>query len=112
VGLGFAALENIFFIMMYGAENILSVLIRCFATAGIHVVCAMILGYGLAAFYRRGWLALPGVFSLLCAASTFHAFYNLFTAEGGAWRVDGFVMPLTAGLAICLYQLIHNRKFI
>ena len=104
-GLGFAALENIFILSRYGSEDIALALVCCLATATTHTVCAIIVGCGLAALYRKGLLALPGSFSLLCASSTFHAFYNLFVAEGGAWIIAGLVLPLATGLVICLFVL-------
>ena len=78
--------------------------------APIFIVCAAILGGGFAAFYRRGRLAVPGGFALLCASSTFHAIYNLMVAEGGAWRLAGHIMPLVALLAMLLFTFFIRKN--
>jgi RsiW-degrading membrane proteinase PrsW (M82 family) len=107
VGLGFATFENICYLMQYGTEDMSFVLIRGFSAGVTHTVCAAILGYGFAALYRRGRLAVPGAFALLCLSATYHGIYNLLVAETGAWRTVGYILPLaTAG--VILFVLLWN----
>jgi len=102
VGLGFASFENICYITRQGAEDFIFVLIRGFAAGVKHAVCAAITGYGLALVYRRGRMAYPGAFALLCVTSTFHGIYNLLVAGSGWVRTAGYIMPLITAAAILI----------
>jgi RsiW-degrading membrane proteinase PrsW (M82 family) len=105
VGLGFATFENICYITQYGAAEIAFVLIRGFSAGVTHAVCAAILGYGFAPFCGRGRLAAPVGFALLCAASTYHAIYNLLVAGDGGWRTVGHVMPIATAAVILFFVM-------
>ncbi|MDR0424348.1 MAG: PrsW family intramembrane metalloprotease [Clostridiales Family XIII bacterium] len=97
---GFATFENICYISRHGAEDFFFVLVRGFSAGVMHAVCAAVLGYGLAFVYRRGRMAFPGAFALLCVASTFHGIYNLLVAGEGGLRTAGYIMPLIVVAAI------------
>jgi len=102
VGLGFATFENCFYIMEYGSSDFLFALTRGFTAGVVHASCAAILGYGLALTCRRGRLAVPCAFALLCATSTFHAIYNLLVAAEDAWRAVGYIMPVITAVAVMI----------
>ena len=101
-GLGFAILENCFYIMGAGSSDFLFALTRGFSAGLTHTVCAAILGYGLALTHWRGRLAAPCAFALLCMTSTFHAIYNLLVAADGAWRTAGYIMPVITAAAVII----------
>lgn len=105
VGLGFATFENICYITQQGAQDFVLVLVRGFAAGVMHTVCAAILGYGLAFVYRRGRMAYPGAFALLCVTSTYHGIYNLLIAGMGGLRTVGYIMPLVTA-AIILFAVM------
>jgi len=102
VGLGFATLENVNHIANYGAVELPFALVRGFSAGIMHAICAAILGYGLAFVYQRKWLALTGSFAVICAATTFHATYNLLVSAQGVWRGLGYILPAVAAAAIMI----------
>jgi len=104
VGLGFATFENCWYIIEYGSADFLYALTRSFSAGLTHAVCAAILGWGLALTYGCGRLAVPCAFALLCATSTFHAIYNLLAAADGAWRIAGYILPVTTAGAILFFS--------
>ncbi len=78
VGLGYALLEN----MVILVTNIETVtvpwaLARGFGAAQMHSACTAMVGMGISYIYRRRKLFWCGIFSLLIAASIFHAIFNL-----------------------------------
>ena len=103
VGLGFATFENIYYITQYGATDFAFALIRGFSAGVMHTICAAILGYGMARIYERKWIVLPGALALICAASTFHAIYNLLSSSYGAWRTAGYILPLACAAALLIW---------
>jgi len=109
VGLGFATLENICYILQYGAEELFFILIRGFAAGIMHTICAVILGYGLAVALTHRRFAFTGSFGTLCAATTFHAIYNLLVSADGFWQGLGYLLPIAAAL-IVLFLMRPRRK--
>ena len=109
VGLGFAAFENCWYAVRGGALDVGFVLGRCLSAGVMHTTCALLLGCGLSLIYRRGRLAAPGSFALLCAASTFHAIYNLLAAEEGVLLVVSYLMPFTVAMVILTFMKLWGK---
>jgi RsiW-degrading membrane proteinase PrsW (M82 family) len=107
VGLGFATLENILYIMVRGETTVPFALIRGCSTGAMHTVCAVILGYGLMTVYGQEALVYPVSFALLSAASAYHAVYNLFVSASAGWAAAGFVLPTLSMAAI--YGVVHKK---
>jgi RsiW-degrading membrane proteinase PrsW (M82 family) len=106
VGLGFATLENVLYIMVRDEATVLFALVRGCSAGAMHTVCAVILGYGLMAAYRQPFIY-PVSFALLSAASTYHAIYNLFVSASIGWAAAGFILPALTMAAI--YNVIHKK---
>jgi RsiW-degrading membrane proteinase PrsW (M82 family) len=106
VGLGFATMENIFTIAQYGAQDLLFTLIRGFSVGVMHAICAAIPGFGLTLVMGRRYLAPAGAFGLLCAATTYHAIYNLLVSVPGTARMVGYMLPV-ATVAVLLFFVNH-----
>jgi len=101
VGLGFALLENVNYLVATGDENLLTVaVVRGFAAGVLHTACGAALGYGLALAVKQRYLTVPVALGLLCITSTCHAIYNLFVTTGGAWAVAGYLLPIALAVVI------------
>lgn len=94
VAVGFATMENAFYLGDAGLSDPGTLLLRGLGTAMMHVVCGVVVGYGLTRAWRHAWLRAAGTFGLLCLASTYHGIFNLLVAAGGAARVSAVVLPL------------------
>ena len=106
VGIGFATLENVYYITVYGAENFIFLLMRGFATGIMHGLCTTIIGFGSAFIYRKKGLALTGTFGLLCGSITYHATYNLLISSQGLAENIGIFLPITT--AAVYLMLLHQ----
>ena len=93
VAVGFATFENVCFLAENGAEDVMFMLIRGISAGALHILCGMTMGFGLAAAFRRRWLALTGTVGILGFCIGFHAIYNLLITAEGAWRVAGYLLP-------------------
>lgn len=109
VGIGFATLENVYYITVYGADNFIFLLMRGFATGVMHGLCTAIIGFGSAYIYRQKGLAFTGTFGLLCGSITYHATYNLLISSQGSAENIGIFLPITTA-SVCLILLY--RPFI
>lgn len=109
VGIGFATLENIYYITLYGSGDFMYLLMRGFATGIMHGLCTAIIGYGSAFIFRRKGLALTGTIGLLCGSITYHATYNLLIASTGPAASIGILLPVTTAAAC--YLLLYWPAF-
>ncbi|MGD9560262.1 MAG: PrsW family glutamic-type intramembrane protease [Oscillospiraceae bacterium] len=102
IGLGFATLENCCYLIQYGAGEFLFVLVRGFSAGIMHAICAAIMGYGVAFVQGRRQLAFAGAVGCLCAATTFHAMYNLMISGSGGWRAVGYLLPVVTAIVLLI----------
>ena len=100
IGIGFATFENCCFILSDSAASLPYMLIRGFSVGVMHLVCIVTVGYGLAFSQREGLIRTSVSVGLLAFASTFHGLYNLLVSKPGLPSYIGFVLPITAALAL------------
>ena len=109
VAVGFATMESAFYLGEAGLFDPVTLLLRGLSTAMMHVVCGVVVGYGLTRAWKHAWLRIAGTFGLFCLASAYHGLFNLLVAAGGAVRVAAVVLPL-ATLAAILAVRRHGEK--
>lgn len=86
VGLGFAMLENmVILVANVGSVTVPWALARGFGAAQMHSACTAMVGLGVSFVYKRRKLFWCGIFSLLLAASVFHAIFNLLVQSDFRW---------------------------
>ena len=93
IAVGFATFENVCYLTENGAENLMFLLIRGLSAGALHILCGILIGFGLSYVFRRRWLAFTGTVGLLGACIVFHATYNLLISGDGAWRIAGYLFP-------------------
>lgn len=93
LSVGFVTFENVCYLTENGAENLMFLLIRGLSAGALHILCGILIGFGLSYVFRRRWLAFTGTVGLLGACIAFHAIYNLLITGEGAWQVVGYLFP-------------------
>ena len=91
---GFATFENVCYLLENGAEDLGFLLIRGFGTGAMHVMCGVIVGYGMVYVWPRGALRAAGSCALLGTAVVFHGVCNLMAAYGGRAQYVAYALPL------------------
>ena len=91
---GFATFENVCFLIENGADDLGFLLIRGFGTGAMHIVCGVIVGYGMVYVWLRGALRAAGTCALLGTAVVFHGIYNLLAACGGRVQYAAYALPI------------------
>ena len=106
VGLGFATFENSCLLAQVGASEFMFALLRGIVVGVTHAACAALLGYGLVFISDKKYshLLLPGTLGLICAATVFHAIFNLLVTADNGWQGVGYALPLLMTLAILLWR--------
>ena len=107
IAVGFATFENVCFLTSYGTAQLLRLVIRCFGTGAMHVVCGMIMALGLFYLWDQVKLRVVGAFAFLCFTITFHAVFNIFVNQSGAIFWIGTAIPLTL---IFVYLIFFRKK--
>ena len=109
VAVGFASMESAFYLGESGFSDPGTLLLRGLSTAMMHVVCGVVVGYGLTRAWKHVWLRAAGTFGLLCLASTYHGVFNLLIAAGGYAQIFAIVLPV-ATLVPLLAARRHREK--
>ena len=109
VAVGFATMESAFYLGDSGISDPVTLLLRGLGTAMMHVVCGVVVGYGLTRAWKHLWLRAAGTFGLLCLAMTYHGIFNLLVAAGGAARVAAVVLPLVTFAAVFAVRRRRER---
>ena len=86
MGISFATLENICYLIENGASSISLLVLRGFGTGAMHLACVLLAVYGLIMLRRstsRVSTRVVGGFSMLCVSISFHEIFNVLLAAGG-----------------------------
>ena len=103
VSVGFATFENVCFLTQNGAANILRLLIRGFGTGAMHVVCGVIIAFGLMYLWDRVWLRIAGTIALLVVAMSYHGIYNILVSQPGLPAIIGYFIPLATIFTVIVF---------
>ena len=109
VAVGFATMESAFYLGDAGLSDPVTLLLRGLGTAMMHVVCGVVVGFGLTRAWKHPWLRAAGTFGLLCLASTYHGIFNLLVAAGGAATASAVVLPLATLIPLLVVRRRRER---
>lgn len=93
IAVGFATFENVCYLTENGAADFGILLVRGISTGALHILCGILIGFGLAYVFRQKFLAFTGTVGMLGACSVFHAIFNVLVSAEGAWRWIGYLFP-------------------
>lgn len=93
IAVGFATFENVCYLTENGAADFNIVLVRGLSSGALHILCGILIGFGIAYIFRQKTLAVTGTIGLLGASSVFHALFNLFVSSEGMWKWMGYLFP-------------------
>ena len=76
-GIGFAVLENAFYLLKFSNFSMLSAVIRAFGAGLMHGMCTLLVGVGISFVRKKKKLFVVGTFGLLSTAIVYHGIYNI-----------------------------------
>ena len=108
-GVGFAMFEN----MVILVQNVTTVtvgwaVIRGFATALMHAVCTVVVGYGICFVKKRKRLFLCGTFALLSLAMIYHGIFNMLVQSD--YQYLGYFVPAVTYIPILILHIQYYRR--
>ena len=106
VGIGFAVLENAYYLLNDASFNMIDAVIRAFGAGLMHGMCTLLIGVGISFVKKRSKIFAVGTFALLSTAITYHGIYNMLVQSD--YRSVGFLLPISTYIPFVVWRM--NKK--
>jgi RsiW-degrading membrane proteinase PrsW (M82 family) len=103
IGVGFALLENAYFLFNYSDFNMLSAIIRAFGAGLMHGMCTLMVGVGISFVKKKRKLFAVGTFGLLSTAIVYHGVYNILIQS--QFSIVGALLPIATYIPFLIWRL-------
>lgn len=107
-GIGFAVLENAYFLYNYPDFNMLSAIIRAFGAGLMHGMCTLLVGVGISFVRKKRKLFVVGTFGLLSTAIVYHGVYNILIQS--RFSIVGALLPIATYIPFLIWRLRIKRR--
>ena len=108
VGIGFAVLENAFYLMNSDSFNMLDAIVRAFGAGLMHGMCTLLVGVGILFVKKRHKLFVVGTFAMLSTAITYHGIYNMLVQS--EFKVVGCLLPISTYIPFIVWRIKKMRQ--
>ncbi|MBQ5910469.1 MAG: PrsW family intramembrane metalloprotease [Clostridia bacterium] len=107
-GIGFAVLENAFYLLNYPNFTMLSAIIRAFGAGLMHGMCTLLVGVGISFIKKKRKLFAVGTFGLLSTAIVYHGVYNILIQS--QFSIVGALLPIATYIPFFIWRLRIKRR--
>ena len=108
VGIGFAVLENAYYMLNYPSFNMLDAIVRAFGAGLMHGMCTLLVGVGISFVKKQRKIFFVGTFALLSTAITYHGIYNMLVQS--EYEAVGFLLPISTYVPFVVWRLIKKKQ--
>ena len=108
VGIGFAVLENAFYLMNSDSFNMLDAIVRAFGAGLMHGMCTLLVGVGILFVKKKHKLFVVGTFAMLSTAITYHGIYNMLVQS--EFKVVGCLLPISTYIPFMVWRIKKMRQ--
>ena len=108
VGLGFAVLENAFYMLTSNSFNMFDAIIRAFGAGLMHGMCTLLVGVGILFVRKKQKLFVVGTFAMLSTAITYHGIYNMLVQSD--FQVIGFLLPISTYIPFVVWRIKRKKQ--
>ena len=102
-GIGFAVLENAYYLMEHTDFNMITAVIRAFGAGLMHGMCTLLVGVGISFIKRKSKLFAVGIFGLLSTAIVYHGIYNILIQSD--YSIVGALLPIATYIPFFILRL-------
>ena len=103
IGIGFALLENAYFLLNSDNFTIIIAIIRAFGAGLMHGMCTLLVGVGISFVKKKRKLFAVGTFGLLSTAIVYHGIYNILIQS--EFSTVGALLPITTYIPFLIWRL-------
>jgi RsiW-degrading membrane proteinase PrsW (M82 family) len=107
-GVGFAVLENAFFLLNSPNFSMLTAIIRAFGTGLMHGMCTLLVGVGISFVKKKSKLFAVGTFGLLSTAIVYHGIYNILIQS--KYNTIGALLPIATYIPFFIWRIRRMRR--
>lgn len=108
-GIGFAVLENAYYLTTATNFNIIDAVIRAFGAGLMHGMCTLLVGVGISYVKRRKKIFGVGTFALLSFAVIYHGIYNMLIQS--SVEAVGALLPIATYIPFLIWRIrIKQQK--
>ena len=108
VGIGFAVLENAFYLLNDSSFSMIDAIIRAFGAGLMHGMCTLLVGVGISFAKKRSKIFAVGTFALLSTAITYHGIYNMLVQSD--YEIIGFLLPMATYVPFFVFRIKNKSK--
>ena len=103
LGIGFALLENAYFLLNSDNFTILIAVIRAFGAGLMHGMCTLLVGVGISFVKKKRKLFAVGTFGLLSTAIVYNGIYNILIQS--EFSIAGALLPIVTYIPFLIWRL-------
>ena len=102
-GIGFAVLENAYYLLNGANFSVLNAIIRAFGTGLMHGMCTLLVGVGISFVKKKSKLFAVGTFGLLSIAIVYHSIYNILVQS--KYNIVGALLPILTYIPFVIWRI-------
>ena len=106
-GIGFAVLENAYYLLTSHHWNVLDAVARAFGTGLMHGICTLLVGVGIIFVKKKRKIFWVGTFALLSTAITYHGIYNMLVQS--QYEIIGYLLPISTYIPSLIWRLRKKK---
>ena len=106
-GIGFAVLENAYYLLTSHQWNVLDAVARAFGTGLMHGMCTLLVGVGIIFVKKKRKIFWVGTFALLSTAITYHGIYNMLVQS--QYEIIGYLLPISTYIPSLIWRLRKKK---
>ena len=107
VGIGFAVLENAYYLLNDASFNMIDAIVRAFGAGLMHGMCTLLIGVGISFVKKKSKIFAVGTFALLSTAITYHGIYNMLVQSD--YRAVGFLLPISTYIPFVVWRMKKKK---
>lgn len=108
IGVGFAVLENAYYMLNYPNFNMMNAIVRAFGSGLMHAMCTLLVGVGISFVRKKRKLFVAGTFGLLATAIVYHGIYNILIQS--EYDMIGAILPIVTYIPFLVWRLSLRKK--
>ena len=111
IGIGFAVLENAYYLLNDASFNMIDAIVRAFGAGLMHGMCTLLVGVGISFVRKKSKIFVVGTFSLLSTAITYHGIYNMMVQS--EYPAVGYLLPISTYIPFFVWRIrkkVHKTK--
>ena len=107
-GIGFAVLENAYYLLTFPNFSMLNAVIRAFGSGLMHGMCTLLVGTGISFVKKKSKMFAVGTFGFLSTAIVYHGIYNILIQS--KYSIVGALFPIVTYIPFLVWRFIIKPR--